>query len=277
MGTSKRISTKIENKSFSCEFDSNSRGRVIRLTEAHLNKSYTLLGEETLFGWLADSLEEGLQTPKPQKFFRKTFCNGGFTWIQKTTKKRGSFLEISKVLKSGKKGNIVVPAGVDLKGWESFRRLLKDFLNDEVDSRAFHSEIGSRMESHYQLRHPLRISNHGGYPRITLSQEEGRSKGEKRVRKICWEDTLVVTKRDFHDDWQRILDVLQNQTQKTFIINPFHADKALLKCPDQTIARLLTMNKDWATYGPLTLKMEWWDPKNMGEWRLFHLMEDGSN
>ncbi|XP_031737554.1 transcription factor Pur-alpha 1-like [Cucumis sativus] len=140
METSKRISTKIENKSFSCEFDANSRGRVIRLTEAHLNKSYTLLGEETLFGWLAESLEEVLQTSKPQKFFRKTFCNGGFTWIQKTTNKRGSFLEISKVLKSGKKGNIVVPAGVDLKGWESFRRLLMDFLNDEVDSRALHSE-----------------------------------------------------------------------------------------------------------------------------------------
>ena len=258
---------------------------MIRLTEAHLNKSYTLLGEEILFVWLVDSLEEVLQTPKSDKFFRETFCNGGFSWIQETTNKRGSFLEISKVLKSGKKGNIVVPAGIDLKGWEQFRRLLLDFLNAEYEPRAPHSEkkiipkppFGTRSKNHSQPRHPLRSSIHGKFPSVMPSHndEEGKSKGEKRIRKICWEDTLVVTKRDFHDDWQRILEVLQAQIQNTFIINMFHADKALLKCPDQTIARLLTMNKGWATDGPLTLKMERWDPKKTWEnvacsllWRL---------
>lgn len=80
---------------------------VIHISETHQIKSYTLLREEIIVVWLIDSLEEVLQVPKPQTFFRKTFCNGGFIWIQTTTNKRGSFLEISKVPKSGKKGNLV--------------------------------------------------------------------------------------------------------------------------------------------------------------------------
>ena len=165
-----------------------------------------------------------------------------FTWIQKTTNKRGSFLEISKVLKSGKKGNIVVPAGIDLNGWKRFRCLLVHFLNAEDQSGAPHSEkktilkppFGTRSENQSQPLHPLRSSHHGKFPSVmpSHSDEEGRSKGEKRVRKICWEDTLVVTKHDLHDNSQRILEVLQAQIQNTFIINLFHADKVLLKCPD---------------------------------------------
>ena len=85
------------------------------------------------------------------------------------------------MLKSGKKGNIVVPAGVDLKGWERFRHLLLNFLNVEDDSRAHHFEkklihkpsFGIRPETYSQLRHPLRMSNHGQYPSVMPSQEEG--------------------------------------------------------------------------------------------------------
>ena len=146
------------------------------------------------------------------------------------------------MLKSGKKGNIVVPAGIDLRGWERFRHLLLDFFNADDEPKAPNSEkktiqkppFGTRLENQSQPPHPLQSSQYGKSPRVmpSHSDEEGSSKGEKRVRKICWEDTLVVTKRDFHNDWQRILEVLQAQIQNTFIINPFHTDKALLKCPD---------------------------------------------
>lgn len=51
----RQILTKIENKFFSCEFDRNSKGRVIYITESHLNKYYTLLGEEVIIVWLIDS------------------------------------------------------------------------------------------------------------------------------------------------------------------------------------------------------------------------------
>ena len=44
------------------------------------------------------------------------------------------------MLKSGKKGNLVVPLGIDLNGWNRFRHLLLDFMNGEEDTRAPHSE-----------------------------------------------------------------------------------------------------------------------------------------
>lgn len=64
---------------------------------------------------------------------------------------------------------------------------------------------------------------------------------------------MIVTKHDFYDDRSRNLEALRVQTQRSFIINLFHPKKALLKCPDQTLTRFLTMDKGWAIYGPLTL------------------------
>lgn len=58
----------------------------------------------------------------------------------KNDKQEGSILEISKVLKSGKKGNLVVPSGIDLNEWEQFKCLLLDFLNVEDETRAPLSE-----------------------------------------------------------------------------------------------------------------------------------------
>lgn len=79
--------------------------------------------------WLSDSIEDLLLSPRALKFFRKTHCTNGFLWILKTTNKRGSFIEITNVLNSGGKANIVVPAGEGFKGWSDFRSLLLDFLN----------------------------------------------------------------------------------------------------------------------------------------------------
>lgn len=107
----------------------------------------------------------------------------------------------------------------------------------------------------------------------------GVETAQKKDRMIYWEDTLTVTKRDFHDDLSRILEVLQMQIQRPFIFNPFHPNKALLKCLDQTLARLLTLNKGWATNGPLTLKLEMESGKtreNVGctiTWRLDQIEE----
>lgn len=65
----------------------------------------------------------------------------------------------------------------------------------------------------------------------------------EEVRKIDWNEVIVITKRDFHDDWGRILDILQQQLETTLVINPFQPDKALLKCPSMELADLLTKNR----------------------------------
>lgn len=45
--------------------------------------------------------------------------------------------------------------------------------------------------------------------------------GKMEVRVINWDETIVVTRRDFHEDWGRILNILQEYTQHSYIINPF--------------------------------------------------------
>lgn len=72
----------------------------------------------------------------------------------------------------------------------------------------------------------------------------------QEVRALNWKETIVITRRDFHDDWGRILEAIKQQTEESFIINPFQPDKALLRCPTEEIARTLMTNKGWVTFGP---------------------------
>lgn len=80
--------TKIENKTFSCCFDRNYKGRVIRIQEENRRKKYALSVEEIVIVWISDSIDDLLHAPASQKFFRKVDCNNGFTWIQKISNKR---------------------------------------------------------------------------------------------------------------------------------------------------------------------------------------------
>lgn len=80
---------------------------------------------------------------------------------------------------------------------------------------------------------------------------------KEEVKKTDWSDVIMITKRDFHDDWGRILEILQQQLGDTFIINPFPPDKVLLKCPSKNLAELLTnKNRGWISFGPIILKVE---------------------
>lgn len=56
-----------------------------------------------------------------------------------------------------------------------------------------------------------------------LEQNSLERKGARNeeVRSLNWEETIVITGRDFHDDWSRILNFVKKQTECSFIINPF--------------------------------------------------------
>ncbi|XP_022149859.1 uncharacterized protein LOC111018186 [Momordica charantia] len=104
-----------------------------------------------------------------------------------------------------------------------------------------------------------------------LDQESAGRKGagNEEVRRLNWEETIVITRRDFHDDWSRILSYVKEQTESSYIINPFQADKALMKCPSKDLACLLLTNKGWVTFGPVTVKLEAWNPLLHGRAFLF--------
>uniref|UniRef100_A0A9I9CCC9 DUF4283 domain-containing protein n=1 Tax=Cucumis melo TaxID=3656 RepID=A0A9I9CCC9_CUCME len=84
---------------------------------------------------------------------------------------------------------------------------------------------------------------------------------EERKNDIDWEKTIILSRRCFHDDWDKIIDRLREQTDKKdscFRYVPFHADKALLFIKDKDLAKLLCKNNGWTTVGPFYVKFEKW-------------------
>lgn len=105
--------------------------------------------------------------------------------------------------------------------------------------------------------------------------ERGRGRREKRGQRkereshlihynFDWVQVLVLTRRDFHDDWGRILVAMESQLETKLIINSFQPDKAILKCPNEELARLLSLNKEWVTFSDFMLKVELWNKEKHG-------------
>ena len=57
-----------------------------------------------------------------------------------------------------------------------------------------------------------------------MLEEEGFSLIEadkKEVRFFKWVKPLVITRRDFHDDWAKFLETLDKQPEESFTVNLF--------------------------------------------------------
>lgn len=138
-----------------------------------------------------------------------------------------------------------------MKGWEDFKSLLLDFMNGKYQE----PPVAQKHRGRWSFAEIVKGS----------SRQTGVSRGldslkSQEVRALDWKKTVVGTRRDFHDDWGRVLEMIKRQTEDSYIINVFQPDKALLKCSSKEKARLLVSNKGWVTFGPLTLKMELWNP-----------------
>lgn len=262
------VSRTIDRKSFSCCFDRNYKGRVVRITETHLKRGFSLFAEEIILVWISDSIDDLLLSPNTHNFFRKSDCNNGFIWIQKVSNKRGCFIEITKVINSGGKHNLVVPAGEEFRGWRDFADLLREFLNCPEGEN--HKQISQKVKEGTSYAEIVRTHSNSSNKDMFIKEKENENlcleqkTYQSEVREIDWKEVIVITKRDFHDDWGRILEILQEQVREPFIINPFQPNKALLKCPSRDMANLLYQNKDWVSFGPIILKTEKWDPQKHG-------------
>lgn len=81
---------------------------------------------------------------------------------------------------------------------------------------------------------------------------------------IKWTATIVITRKNFHDDWPKVKATLQELVNDKLMINPFHLDKAMLSCHNETTAKLLCTNKGWVTLGAFTVKFEGWNLQEHG-------------
>lgn len=183
--------------------------------------------------WIVDGLEELLVALLTLKFFRKTDCKDGFIWMQKTTNKRGSFVEITKVLNGGGKRNIVAPASENSRGWESFRETIIAALNGEGEQERKKRTPAAEVRKGASFADVVKGSSQTAGSSKLMAQDPA---AHQEVREINWKETIVITRRDFHDDWGRILEAIKWQMEENFIINSFQADNALLKCSSEELA-----------------------------------------
>lgn len=92
-----------------------------------------------------------------------------------------------------------------------------------------------------------------------------------------WNRVIVLTRRNFHDDWDKIVDRLREQTESEVQLKPFHAEKALLFFKDPTLAKMLCKNKGWSTVDTFYVKFDQWTKKFMQNQNSFRVMVAGTD
>lgn len=83
-----------------------------------------------------------------------------------------------------------------------------------------------------------------------------------------WNNTVVITRRLFHDDWIKIMFNLKKQIGASFTFKPFHPEKALVSFNESVHAKLLCNNTEWTTVGTFYVKFETSSPEKHSSMKL---------
>ncbi|TYK24535.1 hypothetical protein E5676_scaffold266G00770 [Cucumis melo var. makuwa] len=214
----------IEKKDFVLSVDNRSRDFKLLITEVGPYKSFSIAVTLESLEWLKSSFRTLLDTPRTTRFFLEKRFEECCLWVQKTYNRKGYIAEIYRVDDRGRKCCILVPEGA-----EKSEAVIKGSSSDEESSS-----------------------------RTVNIKKTGKS---NTIFSFEWERTVVLTRRFFHDDWERIVEKLNEQLDTTVRYKPFHADKALIYFKNEEQAKLLCKNKGWTTVGRFYVKFEEWSQK----------------
>ncbi|KAA0044333.1 hypothetical protein E6C27_scaffold46G00570 [Cucumis melo var. makuwa] len=192
--------------------------------------------------------------------------------LQRNTNKKGYIAEIYRVDDRGRKCCILVPEGSKKSGWAQFVSLLygkkdastkanyKTLLSTKLKDRFSSSESGDDTKRRSYAEAVIKGSS-------SDEETDSWSTKTKKTGKILtnfsfeWERTVVLTRRFFHDDWEKIVEKLNEQLDTTVRYKPFHTDKALICFKNVEQANLICKNKGWTTVGRFYVKFEEWNQK----------------
>lgn len=124
---------------------------------------------------------------------------------------------------------MVIPAGIEQKGWMDFANLLHQELITEQPPPTMKNSFAKFSWEGKKNTRPQPKTEEEYLPLDCKPCKE-------EIRRIDWSEVIVVTKRDFHDHWGRILTILKEQLNEVLAISPFQPDKAFLKCPSNELA-----------------------------------------
>ena len=182
-------------------------GQSVKIVERNRVKDFNLSFELGGANWLCDTILEAVEAKRKVGFFRKFRGSSYVLLAIVDTNKRGSFFRLDKV-HEGKMSSIIVPNGIESRGWRDLRNCLLSMLGREtmcVERR----EVGS-----------------------VLYQEKQRFFGLKGVQKN-WRLAVVIYRSSSKESWEGIRDGFCRKLGRAVDISTLHANRAILWCRDE--------------------------------------------
>lgn len=140
----KAVDVKIEQKVFTLRLGSG--GSSICWSERTRNASYLLEVDREGASWIVSKLKDFIHRPSSCPNFSRFRGNVEVLTIQRINNKRGSFLEVSKLVQSGRKQTILLPSGQNARGWKKISHMLYSLL------ACFSEEVSAYIHSPYCSR-----------------------------------------------------------------------------------------------------------------------------
>ncbi|KAA0037444.1 hypothetical protein E5676_scaffold808G00040 [Cucumis melo var. makuwa] len=265
-------SCKVERKEFVLHLDKYSKHTHYWLTETRAHKAFSIEVSTKDLDWIRCTLKSLIATPNTNRFFLETRDSEQCIWIRKTRNSKGCTAEIFRVDKKNRKSCILVPEGPEKSGWVSFLSMITPKVEVKAKTRPTflpRSSPDGRLSPpiDYHKRSYARVVTEGrpsatsdssdSYDSSDSSHSSGNSFYDSPSSDLL-ENTVVIVRRFFHDDWHKILQNLRKQTEESFTYNAFHAEKALVHFSSNIPANLLCQNKGWTTVGKYSVRFEKW-------------------
>uniref|UniRef100_A0A9I9EB69 DUF4283 domain-containing protein n=1 Tax=Cucumis melo TaxID=3656 RepID=A0A9I9EB69_CUCME len=262
----------IEKKDFVLSVDNRSRDLKLLITEVGPYKSFSIAVTMESLEWLKSSFKTLLDTPRTTRFFLEKRFEEYCLWVQKTYNRKGYIAEIYRVDDRGRKCCILIPEGSEKSGWAQFVSLLYG-KKDSSTKANYRTLLSTKLKDGFSSSESGDDTKRRSYVEAVIkgsSSDEETNSWTTNIKKTGksntnfsfeWERTVVLTRRFFHDDWEKIVEKLNEQLDTTVRYKPFHADKALICFKNVEQANLICKNKGWTTVGRFYVKFEEWNQK----------------
>ncbi|TYK05720.1 hypothetical protein E5676_scaffold98G002040 [Cucumis melo var. makuwa] len=250
-------SCKVERKEFVLHLDKYSKHTHYWLTETGAHKAFSIEVSPRDLDWIRCTLKSLIATPSTNRFFLETRDSEQCIWIRKTRNSKGCTAEIFRVDQKNRKSCILVSEGPDKSGWVSFLSMITPKVEVKAKTRpTFLPRISpdcrlSPPIDYHKRSYAKAVTEGRPFATSDLSDSyDSNDSSHSSGNSFCdppspdlLENTVVIVRRFFHDDWHKILQNLRKQTEESFTYNAFHAEKALVHFSSNIPANLLCQNK----------------------------------
>ncbi|KAA0047997.1 hypothetical protein E6C27_scaffold385G00620 [Cucumis melo var. makuwa] len=235
-----------------------------------------------ILDWIRKCFKALLETSNTKHLFNERRQEDYCMWVRKTKNKSksGSTTEIFRIDNKGRKCSVLVPEGIDKFGWKSFVAMLTfkhhshhKRLRSEVRKENFnrnYSSSDSETSRKSYARALMESSDDGSDKKNNVYYDDSSCKRSSTAahsvkdplrKALEYGETVIITRRLFHDDWSRIMFTLKKQTEIEFSYESFHANKAILTLSEDNANLLFQIR--------VQMDGQQWETPNYGGWMRF--------